>query len=286
MGHQIGLVLEGGAHRTVFSVGVMDALLDAGIYADYVIGASAGITYGVSYVSRQKGRNREMLRRFVRSHKYMGVRHLLDPFNRSYYNMKYVYDTIPNTLLPFDYDAYNASPARKIAVLTDIREGKAVYMDVPGDDPAWTVLQATCALPLLFKPVKIGGVLYADGGITDSIPYRHALEDGCRKLIIVLTQKRSYRKGVEKMMGTAVRHFKGRYPAYAAQLESRHERYNDCIDEIAALEEEGRVFVIAPEDTLGVSRTDRDLDKLMALYAQGYAIAAQSMSALAAYLRA
>ena len=286
MAYPLGLVLEGGAHRTVFSVGVMDALLDSGVYADYVIGASAGITYGASYISKQKGRNREMLRRFVRSPKYMGVRHLLDPFNRSYYNMKYVYETIPNTLLPFDYDTYNASPTRKVAVLTDMRAGQAVYQDVPGDDPSWKVLQATCALPLMFKPVKLDGVLYADGGVTDPIPFQHALDDGCQKLIIVLTQIRSYRKGIEKMMGTAVRHVKGRYPAFAEQLETRHERYNDCIEEIAALEAEGRVFVIAPEDTLGVSRTEKDLDKLMALYAQGYAIAAQSMPSLKAYLRA
>ena len=52
-----GLVLEGGTFRPVFSCGVMDALLDNNIMFDYVIGVSAGITYAVSYLSRQRGRN-------------------------------------------------------------------------------------------------------------------------------------------------------------------------------------------------------------------------------------
>ena len=48
-----GLVLEGGALRAIFSSGVCDAMLESGLMTDYVVGVSAGIAYGVSYVSRQ-----------------------------------------------------------------------------------------------------------------------------------------------------------------------------------------------------------------------------------------
>lgn len=48
-----GLVLEGGTFRTIFSCGVMDALIDNDIEFPYCIGVSAGITDGVSYVSKQ-----------------------------------------------------------------------------------------------------------------------------------------------------------------------------------------------------------------------------------------
>ena len=51
------LILEGGTFRPIFSCGVMDALLDNDVNFDYVIGVSAGITDGVSYVSKQKKRN-------------------------------------------------------------------------------------------------------------------------------------------------------------------------------------------------------------------------------------
>lgn len=48
-----GIVLEGGASRTIYSCGALDALLDSNILLDYVAGTSAGISYGVSYISRQ-----------------------------------------------------------------------------------------------------------------------------------------------------------------------------------------------------------------------------------------
>lgn len=282
---KIGLVLEGGANRTIFSCGVLDAFLDARIEADYVIGASAGITYGVSYVSGQKGRNRELMRKYAGTRRYAGFHHLLHPKNRSYYNLKYVFDTIPNTLLPFDYDTYNAFKGDVLAAVTNIRTGEAEYLPVDGTDTSWRVLQATCALPLLFQPIQIGGERYADGGVADSIPYRRALEDGCDKVIVVLTRERSYQKKPEKMMSYAQRHFQKKYPEYAALLGNRHDRYNACTEEIGQLEQQGAVYVIAPRDTLGVKRTDRDLEKLMALYAQGYALTVQQIPALRKYLR-
>lgn len=69
-----GLVLEGGALRTIYSTGVMDAMLSKDLMVDYVIGVSAGIAYGVSYVSKQPQRNLEILTRFVNDRRYMGLK--------------------------------------------------------------------------------------------------------------------------------------------------------------------------------------------------------------------
>ncbi len=282
---KLGLVLEGGAHRTVFSCGVMDALLDAGIEADYVIGASAGITYGVTYVAKQHGRNREMLRRFVHSPRYQGMHHRFNPFNGSFYNLKYVFDTIPNKLLPFDYETYNAFEGEVLAAVTNIRTGEAEYLPVPGTDPTWQVLRATCALPLMFRPVKINGERYADGGVADSIPFEKAKADGCDKLLVILTRERDYRKEEESMMRFAVRSAKRKYPQYAEKMQDRHIRYNACIEALTELEHAGGTYVIAPQDTLGVKRTDTSLPRLMALYAQGYAVTMQQLPALRNYLQ-
>lgn len=281
---KLGLVLEGGAHRTVFSCGVMDALLDSGIHADYVIGSSAGITYAISYISRQNGRNREMLRRFVRNPKYAGIRHLLNPRNRAYYNLRFLFDTIPNRLLPFDYAAFNAFKGETLAAVTNIRTGKAEYLPVTGEDPQWKVLQATCALPLLFRPIEINGEKYADGGVADSIPYEKALADGCDKMIVVLTRERSYRKEQEKMMRYAAEKQKRKHPEYAQTMLQRHDRYNETVDKLTEQSKCGNIYVIAPVDTLGVGRTDKRVDKLMSLYAQGYACTMQQMPSLRKYL--
>lgn len=282
---KVGLVLEGGAHRTIFSCGVMDALLDAQIETNYVIGSSAGITYGVSYVTKQRGRNKELLRRFVNHREYAGIRHMLNPKNRAYYNLKFNFDTIPNQLLPFDFDAFLHFPGKVIAAVTNIRTGEAEYLPVDRDERTFPVLQATCALPLLFKPIKIDGELYADGGVADSIPVQKALLDGCDRVIVVLTRERSYRKHQERMMQYAASRYKRKYPEYAKCIMQRQENYNACIDEIARLEARGLVYVIAPTDTLGVKRTERNTEKLMQLYSQGYAITMQQISDLRSYLR-
>ena len=107
-----GLVLEGGALRAIFSSGVCDGLLKGDIMADYVAGVSAGIAYGVSYVSRQPGRNLEVVTRYANDRRYMGMGNLADKKNRSYFGLRFVYDTIPNELVPFDYDTFAAFPVR------------------------------------------------------------------------------------------------------------------------------------------------------------------------------
>ena len=157
----LGLTLEGGASRTVYSCGIMDALLENKIIADYVIGVSAGAAFGVSYCSGQIGRNLRLATEFMGTKKYMGARHLIDPKNRCYYNLDYAYNVVPNVELPFDYEAYRNFKGRFCAVVTNVKNGKAEYMDVPKDDTHWNLLRATCALPLLFPEIEINGEKYS-----------------------------------------------------------------------------------------------------------------------------
>lgn len=61
---KVGIVFEGGAYRTIFACGVIDALLENHIYTDYMIGVSAGAGYGVSYATRQYKRNLKIIMRY------------------------------------------------------------------------------------------------------------------------------------------------------------------------------------------------------------------------------
>ncbi len=76
---KLGVVMEGGASRTIFSCGVTDVFMDENIYPDYLIGVSAGIAYGVSYASAQRGRNAEFTRKYMGERRYMGLHHFLNP---------------------------------------------------------------------------------------------------------------------------------------------------------------------------------------------------------------
>lgn len=280
---KLGITMEGGASRTIFSCGVTDAFLEENIMPDYFIGVSAGIAYGVSYLSGQRGRNLKIAQKYMADKRYMGPRHLLNRKNRSYYNIPFVFDEIPNKLVPFDYKAFAAYPGKAVAVVTNIHTGKAEYLEVPRRDDKFEVLAASCALPVLFQPVKVGNHYYLDGGLADSIPYKQAIKEGCDKNIVILTRERGYVKKPERV-GNLSRKLYKRYPRIAEDLKNRPEQYNRCLKELFEAEQRGEVFVIAPKTTMGVGRTESSAERLTALYEEGYRQAQEQMRELKQYL--
>ena len=278
-----GLVLEGGALRAIFSSGVCDALLDGDIMTDYVIGVSAGIAYGVSYVSKQPRRNLEVVTRYAPDKRYMGMNNLADRHNRSYFGLKFAYDTIPNELIPFDYDTFAAYPGQVEAVVTNLNTGKADYLPVPRRDKKSLLLQATCAMPLLFPIYRIGGQPYLDGGAADSIPWKRALDQGCDRVMVVLTRPRAYRRKPDQMIRLIRKQYK-QYPAFVRAMETRAQRYNRDREELFEMEKEGKLLVIAPQSTLGVGRIERDTEKLRLLWAEGYQMTVDRMDEIRDYL--
>lgn len=280
-----GIVLEGGALRTIFSSGVTDGMLRAGVDFDYLIGVSAGIAYGVSYLSKQFGRNVEILTRYVHDKRYMGARNLLNPRNRCYFGLKFTYEVIPDELVPFDYKTFAAWPGVAEAVVTDVETGKADYLEVPRtDDEHFRILQATCALPLMFPIYTINGHKYLDGGAADAIPFRRAFAQGCDRVVVVLTRERNYRRKPEKLQ-RAIDVYYRHYPAFCETMRRRYEVYNADREELFRLEQEGKVFLFLPESTEGFSRVERDLDKIRALWRAGYDQANERMEALQDFLR-
>ena len=175
---KVGLVLEGGALRTIFSTGVFDALLEKNVMADYVVGESAGIAYGVSYVSKQPRRNLEILTRFVNDQRYMGLNNLVDRHNRSYFGLEFSYCTIPNELVPFDYQTFEAFPGHVEAGVTNLETGQAEYKEVTTEDKHFRLLQATCAMPLMFPVFHLDGKPYLDGGRPTRCPTAGPLSRG------------------------------------------------------------------------------------------------------------
>lgn len=280
---KLGVVMEGGASRTIFSCGVTDVFMDENIYPDYLIGVSAGIAYGVSYASGQRGRNEDFTRKYMNDKRYMGMRYLLDPKKRCYYNLEFAFGEVPNKLVPFDYDALAHYPGRVVAVVTNIRNGKAEYFDIPPYEKHWETTIASCSIPVLFPPVKLGKNYYLDGGLADPVPYKKAREEGCDKIIVILTRQREYIK--ERERGTAmVNYIYHKYPKIVECMKRRSESYNRLTEELLKEEKKGNIFLIAPRDTYGVSRTEGDWNLLGKLYQEGIDVARGQMAALREYL--
>ncbi len=279
----LGLILEGGASRTMYSCGVMDVLLEENIIADVVVGVSAGAAFGMSYVAGQHGRNLEVAMKYMHDKRYSGFRHLINPKNHSIYNLDFVFYELPEHLVPLDYEAFQSYKGKFFCVLTDINTGEVMYREIPRDDHKLTYIRASCALPVLFPVFEIEGKKVMDGGIVDSIPYKKAMEEGCDKNIVILTRESSYRKTTDRATAYAARKFR-KFKKFSDKILQRADMYNGKVAELEKLEREGKVFIIRPDDTKGIGRTESNPEVLKMLYDKGVADARKRMAELKEYL--
>lgn len=269
------LVLEGGTFRPIFSCGIMDALNDYNIEFPYVIGVSAGITDGVSYVSKQRGRNYDMFMKYRNDPRYFGVRNI--PFDRSIFGVHFIFEYMPNELFPFDWDTYYNSGVEVKAAVTDAVTAEVEYLDGMELEPTCTILKATTAQPIVFPPVFFKGKQYFDGGIVDSIPAKKAYEDGHHKQLIILTQPEGYVKTLEPAVIADAFLIRRQYPAISEALKNRHNVYNEQIEYVKKLEESKEALVLRPTEEYQVRSLESDLEKLDRLYRYGYDLAVSRM---------
>jgi predicted patatin/cPLA2 family phospholipase len=261
----VALVLEGGGFRGMFTAGVLDAFLRERLHFERAIGVSAGAAYGVSYVSRQAGRNLAVSNTYAWTSRYYGLGNFLR--TGSFFDWEFIYGEVPQKLIPLDYDEIRRAGTRLEVVVTSCRTGRAEYLPANDLDPEALkdLLAATSSLPLISNRIEIGGAPYMDGGIADSIPVERALSTGSDRVVVVLTRPAGYRKrgsALVALLGLAYR----RYPELARSFARRADAYNRSLDALDALERQGRAFVVRPEEAIPVGRTENDAPKLEALF--------------------
>ena len=278
------IVLEGGGLRGAFTSGVLEYLLEKEINFDRVIGVSAGACVGASYLSKQRGRNRKVNVEYPSDKRYMGFRHLIT--TGSYFNMKFVFGEIPTRLVPFDEQTFFKNPAEFDVVTTSLRTGSSVVFTKNeiariGVDK---VLVASSSIPFLSQSVDIDGQLFFDGGVSDSIPVKYALSKH-EKAVVVLTRPRGYRK--ERMRIRPLFKFAFRkHPEFLACLLKRDEAYNQTLDFCEQMERAGKLLIIAPSAEFSIGRTEKSLEKRVALYNHGYTLMSKRIENLQEFLKA
>lgn len=264
---KMGLVLEGGGMRGVFTCGVLDYFLDAGLHFPYVVGVSAGACNGLSFMSRQRGRARTSNIEMLRDYKYIGLRFL--PRQHSILDLNFLFGEMPSTILPYDYDAYRANPTCFEMVTTDCLTGKACYLHEPSDPVRLLrICQASSSLPYVCPVIYVDNIPMLDGGIVDSIPVLHAIEKGYEKNVVVLTRNKGYRKSEKDIR--VPRFIYNRFPHLREALSHRCAVYNEQLQLVEQMEEEGKVIAIRPKKRLEVGRMERNINRLIALYEEGY----------------
>ncbi|MGD8563300.1 MAG: patatin family protein [Desulfarculaceae bacterium] len=281
---QAGLILEGGGLRGIYTSGVLRYFMERQMYFPYVIGVSIGACNGANYVSRQPERNRIVNTRFVNDRRYLSYLRLLT--KGELFGMEFIFDVIPNSLVPFDLDTYLSSGQIFITTVTDCATGQALYFEKNdmGRD-GYRILQASCSLPFIAHPVEYQGKVLMDGGIADPVPIRKSISDGNLRHVLILTQPRGYRKSPNFWARLARRRYP-HLPGLCEALDQRPAKYNATMDLIDSLEDKGEVFVIRPQAPLGVKRAERNQSKLYLAYDRGYEDGARAFEAMCNYLSA
>lgn len=262
------LILEGGTFRPIFSSGAMDALLDNDIIFPYCIGVSAGITHGVSYLSKQRGRNLDVLKSYRNDKRYLGFRNFFKC--KSAFGLDFAFDEIPNKLNPFDMETFLKYEGTALVGVTNAKTGKTEYLDAKNLDDKCTMLRATCAIPFLFPPIKINENYYYDGGICDPIPIRKAIKDGNEKHLIILTRPKGYVKEFSKKNLMASKILRRKYPNLCKPILTRHDLYNETVKYCEELEKQGKAIIIRPKSNQAIDSFEKNIDILTEGYNNGY----------------
>jgi len=246
---------------------VLDFFLDKEIEFKSCYGVSAGSVNACSYLSKQRGRAFSIDVDYLDDKNYASAYNLITTGN--FFGTEMCYHMIPEKLNPYDYEAYEKFDGKFYAVVTNCETGQPEYLEIKDMKGQIDFIRASCSLPLMAQMVNIGGKLYLDGGISDSIPVRKSVKDGNTKNVIILTRDISYRKKTNELM-PVIKIKYSKYPKLVDAIRKRHKYYNMTLDYIEKQEEKGNVFVIRPSKPVKIGRIEKNRKKLTELYHQGY----------------
>lgn len=253
--------------RGLWTAGVIDVMMEAGIRPDGVVGVSAGAAFGCNYKSQQPGRAIRYNKRFARDRRYSGWWSLLSSGN--YFNAEFAYHVVPRDYDVFDGDTFQSNPMEFVVVCTDVITGRAVYQPLTHvDDEALEWIRASASMPLASRIVSVGGHLLLDGGVSDSIPLAYFEQRGYQRNVAILTQPLGYRKQHNALM-PLMRLSLRRYPQMVAAIDRRHLMYNAQLDYVAEAERAGRCLVIRPEGPIPIGHLCHDAARMQMVYELG-----------------
>jgi len=260
------LILEGGSFRTIFTAGILDALMEEGIQMPYVVAVSGGAINAHSYVSNQPERTLRVLSTYRNDKRYMGFRNIFK--NKSIFGFDFAWDVIPNQLDLFDWETYYQYPGKVEFGITSAETGEIEYVDALTMDKKCMILRASCAIPLLFPAIILDDRPYYDGSLAEPIPIKRAIEQGYQKHLIIATHPAGYLKKLDNKSKMAIKWLSKRYPNLGKRLQQRAEYYNEQLDFCHQLESEGKALIFKPDYAL--NEFEKSIQQIHKNYQIGY----------------
>lgn len=267
---KIGVIDVGGGFRGIYAAGALDYCLDQKISFDLGIGISAGSANLATYAAGQKGRNALFYLVYGFRKQYMSLGNFIR--KGSYVDTDYIYGTLSNAggENPVDYPALRDNPMELTIVAANALTGQARYFDKADlDQDRYDILKASSSIPFVCKPYPVNGVPYYDGALGDPVPIEKAFELGCDRVVLLLTKPENIPRtpGKDEWFAAGIQK---KYPLAAKGLRQRAKRYNEGVARAREYAKQGRVLIVAPDDTCGVDTLKRDKRALQRLYMKGY----------------
>lgn len=264
---RVGLVLEGGAMRGIYTAGVIDTLMKENILVDGIIGVSAGALFGMNYKSKQIGRVKRYNENYIKDKNYFGFNSYLKTGNVM--NEEFCFHKLINELDPVDFDEFKNNKVEFYVVVTNIENGNAEYIKINDlrDKDELEYLRASGSMPFFSKIVNVNNKKYLDGAIGDSIPLKKMKELGFDKLIVVLTRPKGYKKK-KKLFKFGKFYYKD-YPLFVKKINERYKNYNNEINYIEKEYKNNNIVVIRPSRLIKIKRIEKNIDKINEMYELG-----------------
>ncbi|MDR1554909.1 MAG: patatin family protein [Campylobacteraceae bacterium] len=261
------LVLEGGGMRGLYGAGVLDVFAKNNLIFSDIVGVSMGACNGANYLSNQSERNYRIPYTFINDQRYLSYKRWIK--GGELFDMDFVFETISNKLDQYDYETFAKNDSRLHIVTTECVSGNSIYFSkFNSGEEFGKLLRASSSLPFAAKMVKYKDKMLLDGGISDPIPLYYAKTLSAKKIVLILTQPKEYKKSPFKL-GFLLNLFYPKFKGLREAITIRHKKYNDSMDEVNTLEDKGEIFVIRPKYTLSASRIERNKTKLKDTYEQG-----------------
>ena len=272
------LIVEGGGQRGVFSFGITDTFINRNYDPfDIYIGVSNGVAVLCWYLIRETDNNLDKML-YAAKGDYLSYKNIFTgkdilKFHQMYEDGERMFkpsmEKIKNNLKGKDY----------IAVVTDAIEANAEYYSF-GDGEWMPKMIASGTLPFLVKtPSLINGHRKFDGGIADPLPVEKAYELGAKKIIVIRTYEKKFRRKLkpENYIGAL---FSRKYPKLRKALLEHDKTYNRALDFINNPPHDCDIVQLCPPEKLKSKRDSKNIEILKADYKLGKRVAEEYLDDL------
>ena len=267
------LVIEGGALRTVFTAGVLDAFIANNFDPfDIYLGVSGGAMCMSYYFTSQYRATYNIIRNITNNSQFMGLKNLLS--DEGYINLSYLFE-FSESNYPFLIDqAIDKSKNKTLEIVaTNLDDAQSIYL-WPNKQNWIPCLKASSTLPFIAKGYfGLGNLKLTDGGWSDPIPVKRALQLGADQIIVIRTQPLQYisERQYLGMLGKIINRDK---PKMQVLFENESLIYNKCLDFLQGKNQD-KIIQIAPPDYLKSSAYSTSIEKLDIDYRTGLDMAIQ-----------